>query len=140
LALLPRPSRLLSLWWCALHALLVAAALLVAWPSALRIAALALIAAHAVARWPRVTPVSVLVGADATCLVPEWGIGRAPLGPRTIVCTYWLRLDVGVGPLRRDLLLFTDQLGPDEWARLRAALERARCDTAHVFQRFREPI
>jgi hypothetical protein len=123
-----------------LHSLLVAAALLVAWPSVFRIAAVALVAAHAVARWPRATPVSVLVGSDATCLVPEWGVSRAPLGPRTIMCTYWLRLDLGVGPLRRDLLLFIDQLGPDQWAQLRALLERARCDAAHVFQRSREPI
>jgi hypothetical protein len=123
-----------------LHALLVAAALLVAWPLASRVVALAAIAAHAVARRPRATPVSVLVGSDATCLVPEWGVSRAPLGPRTVVCAYWIRLDVGVVPPRRDILLFIDQLGPDQWARLRALLERARCDAAHVFQRSGEPI
>jgi hypothetical protein len=123
-----------------LHALLVAAALLVAWPSGFRVAALAATAAHAVARRPRATPVSVLVGSDATCLVPEWGVPPAALGPRTVVCTYWIRLAVGVAPSRRDILLFIDQLDPDQWAQLRALLERARCDAAHALQGLREPI
>jgi hypothetical protein len=83
---------------------------------------------------------AVLVGSDATCLVPEWGVPRAALGPRTVVCTYWIRLAVGVAPSRRDILLFIDQLDPDQWAQLRALLERARCDAAHALQGLREPI
>jgi hypothetical protein len=123
-----------------LHAVLAAAALLVAGPAAFRVAAIAAIVAHAVGRRPRATPPSVLVGTDATCLVPEWGVRRTPLGPRTVVSTYWIRLDVGVVTPRRDILLFIDQLDPDQWARLCALLERARCDAPHVFQRLREPI
>jgi len=113
-------------WWCALHALLVAAALLVGWPWALRLAALVAVAGHAIVRWPRATPASVLVYSDATCLVPKGGPRPIALGPRTVVCAYWIRLDLGVDLPQRDILLVIDQVGPDQWARLRALLERAR--------------
>jgi hypothetical protein len=108
-----------------LHLLLVAADLLVALPWAPRLGLLAVVAAHALFRLPARTPTSIVVAADATYLVPEWGLGPAPLGPRTVVCAYWIRLDLGGSP-RRDILLFSDQLGADQWARLRALLERVR--------------
>ena len=68
----------------------------------------------------------ILVDADAHCIVPAWSTGRLALGARTVVCPYWLRLDLGTGPQRRDILLVADQLPPFEWARLRALLDRTR--------------
>jgi hypothetical protein len=68
----------------------------------------------------------ILVDADAHCIVPAWNAGRLALGARTVVCPHWLRLDLGTGPQRRDILLVADQLGRVEWARLRALLERTR--------------
>jgi hypothetical protein len=135
-------SRLVVAWWCVLHLLLAVATLSVGWPMALKLAALAALAAHAVVCRPRAGPRSIVVGSDAACVVPEWGFGPAPLGPRTLVCTWWIRLDLGsgMGPPRRDIVLFVDQLDGDQWARLRALLERARCDTAHVSRRPGEPI
>jgi len=140
LILTPRGSRLTASWWCALHAVLASALWLVAWPWALKLGVLTALAGHAVARRPRAMPPLVIIGADATCLVPPWGLGRAPLGPRTVVCSHWIRLDLGRGPRQRDLFLFIDQLAPDQWASLRAVLERARWDAAHVMPRSREPI
>ena len=133
-------SRLLWVWWCGLHALLATTAVLGGWPWALKLAAVAAVAAHAVVRRPSPTPRSVVVAPDATCVVPEWGPSRVALGPRTVVCAYWIRLDLGTGPRPGDILLFIDQLDPGQWTRLRALLERARCDTAHVSPRPREPI
>ena len=135
-------SRLLLLWWCALHALLAAAALLVGWPWLLKAAVLVTLVANAVIRRPRVGPRSILVDSDGSCSVPEWGMSRSALGPRTLVCGGWIRLDLrsGISPVRRDLVLFVDQLGPHQWAQLRALLERVRRDAPHVSRRPREPI
>lgn len=135
-----KPSRSAWVWWCALHALLLASTEIVAWPWPLSLAALGAILCHAVARRPRRAPGLILVSADAGCTVPDWEVDRLALGERTVVCSHWIRLDIGTGPRRRDLVLFADQLGRDEWTRLRALLERARCDGAHVPRRPREPI
>ena len=69
---------------------------------------------------------TVVVSADGFCVVPEWQTGRTPLGSRTLVCPFWVRLDLGPGSRQRDILLIADQLRPDEWRRLRALLARAR--------------
>jgi hypothetical protein len=123
-----------------LQLVLGAAALLVAWPWPVKLAALAAIVGRALRVRPAPTPSSIVVHPDATCLVPPWSSTRVPLGPRTVVCSHWLRLDLGFGPRRRDIVLFVDQLDPQQWASLRALLERARCDAAHVPRPPREPI
>ena len=138
--LTPSASRLAWVWWCALHASLVAAAVLVGMPWAAKLAAFAAIAGHAVVRRPEPPLVSIVVAADATCVVPQWSRGAVALGPRTLVSSHWLRLDLGAGPRLRDIVLFSDQLSHDQWARLCALLARARCDAAHVSTRSREPI
>ena len=76
----------------------------------------------------RPRPGLVLVAEDGVCTVPEWQAGPRPLGARTLVCPFWVRLDLGAGPWRRDILLVADQVRPDEWRRLRALLARARRD------------
>lgn len=126
LILRPKASRALWLWWLALHALLAAAALLVASPWPIKLAALLAVGSHGVVRRPRPPPAVILVDADAHCIVPAWSAGRLALGARTVVCPHWLRLDLGTGPQRRDMLLVADQLPPVEWARLRALLDRTR--------------
>jgi hypothetical protein len=118
---------LLPLWWCLLHGLLVAAVALVGWPLVLKGLALAAVLGHAVLRRPAAAPGLVLVDGSA-CAVPEWQTGLRPLGVRTLVATVWVRLDLGRGSWRRDLILLVDQLEPGEWRRLRAALARARRD------------
>ena len=115
------------MWWLALHALLAAAALLVASPWPIKLVALFAVSGHGVRAAPAAgRPQVILVDADAHCVVPAWNSGRLALGARTVVCPHWLRLDLGTGPQRRDILLVADQLGPAEWARLRALLERTR--------------
>jgi len=127
LILSPKPSRALWVWWCGLHALLAAAAVLVGVPWFARGAALVGIVGHAIARRPRAVPGRIVLAADGHCTVPEWHDGRVRLGARTLVCPYWIRLDCDAGSWRRDLVLFADQLDSREWARLCAFLARMRC-------------
>ena len=115
-------------WWVALHALLVAAVALVAGPEAIKALAVVAIVGHGVARRPRGSPGLVVVAADGSCAVPEWSTGRRPIGPRTLLCPFWVRLDLGKGPWQRDLLLIADQVPPEDWRRLRALLARTRGD------------
>jgi hypothetical protein len=109
-----------------LHALLVAAAALIGAPAWLKLLAALAIVIHALARRPPASPGLVMIGEGGVCAVPEWHTGARPLGARTLVCPFWVRLDLGVGPWRRDLLLLADQVRPDEWRRLRALLARVR--------------
>jgi hypothetical protein len=126
LALKPKASLLKWGWWLALHVLLAVAALLTAWPWPIRLAATLTVLGHGAARRPRPSPGLILIGADAHCAVPDWYPGRLALGPRTVVCPYWIRLDLGTGLEQRDIVLCIDQLRPDEWARLCGLLDRAR--------------
>jgi membrane-bound toxin of toxin-antitoxin system len=121
-------SRILTVWWLSLHALLGVAFALVGWPWVLRLAAVAAVVGHGIVRRPASSPRTVLVGEDGRCAVPEWNTGARPLGPRTLVCPFWVRLDLGKGQWPRDILLLADQVRPDEWRRLRAFLLRARCE------------
>ena len=125
LVLTLKSSRAAWVWWGALHLVLAAAALLVAWPWP--VAALASIAlmGQGIARRPRVPPSTIVVAADGRCTVPQWNI-EGPLGAGTLVCPYWIKLRFGTGPRRREIVLFQDQLDPLQWARLRAFLLR-RC-------------
>jgi hypothetical protein len=112
----------------ALHLLLVAAAMIAGWPPSMKTLAVLAIVVHAVARRPLASPVCVVVTEDGCCAVPEWNTGRKPLGPRTLMCPLWIRLDLGKGSRRRDVLLVADQIGAEDWRRLRALLARMRRD------------
>jgi hypothetical protein len=114
-----------------LHALLAAAVISVAWAWPVRLVAFAAVLRHAVACKPLPTPALILVHSDGTCEVPGWDAERLPLAERTAICPGWVRLCFRTGLGRRDLLLFADQLGEIEWRRLRALLERVRCDPPH---------
>ena len=123
-----RPSRLLGAWWCLLHLLLATAAVLAALPAAIKLLAVLATVGHGVIRRPSAAPRLVLVAEDGFCLVPEWQTGLRPLGARTLVCPFWVRLDLGAGPWPRDILLIVDQVQAEEWRRLRAVLARRRSD------------
>jgi hypothetical protein len=117
-------------WWLVLHAVVVAAAVLVGWPIAVKALAAIAVVGHGYRRRPRASPRLVLVGADGLCAAPEWNTGPRPLGARTFVCPFWALLDLGAGGERRDILLLADQLSPEAWRRLCALLARARCESA----------
>jgi hypothetical protein len=121
-------SRVLWAWWILLHALLGAAVALVGWPISLKLLAIAALAAHGIVRRPAASPRVVGLADDGACVVPEWNTGPRPLGARTLVCPFWVRLDLGTGPWRRDLLLLADQMRPEQWRRLRALLRRISCE------------
>jgi hypothetical protein len=116
----------MSLWWGALHGLLAAAAVLVGVPVPLRLAALVAILCHGLARRPRAVPRAILVGADGTCVVPEWGPSRLELRRGTLLCPHWVRLVLGAGAQRRDIVLIADQIPAEQWAGLCARLCRVR--------------
>ena len=121
-------SRVLPAWWLLLHVLLGVASLLVGWAVLLKSVAIVAIAVHGFVRRPPASPRTVVVVEGGRCSVPEWNTGTRPLGPRTLVSPFWVRLDLGKGPWRRDLVLLADQMRPETWRRLRALLLRARCD------------
>ena len=104
------------------------AALLVGWAVPLKLLAFGAIAAHGVVRRPLASPRTVVVAEGGRCSVPEWNTGARPLGPRTLVSPFSVRLDLGTGPWRRDLVLLADQMPPETWRRFRALLLRARCE------------
>ena len=118
------PSRLLRGWWCALHALLAAAVLLAGVPVALKALLCVALAAHAAVRRPRRGPTVIRVAGDGSCDVPEWRTGNRGLGAGTLICPFWIKLDLGRGLPRRYIFLFVDQVAPDDWRRLRALLAR----------------
>ena len=119
-------SALLRVWWCSLHALLVVAFVLVGWALPVRLVAVAAIIGHCIVRRPAPSPRIVLIAEGGRCAVPEWNTGARRLGPRTLLAPLWVRLDLGMGPWRRDILILADQMRPDQWRRLRALLLRAR--------------
>ena len=93
-----------------------------------KLVAIVAIAVHGVVRRPPESPRTVVVTDGGRCIVPEWNTGARPLGPRTVVLPFWVRLDLGAGPWRRDIVLLADQVRPETWRRLRAVLLRARCE------------
>ena len=121
-------SRVLGVWWVLLHVLLGAAFALVGWPIVFRVLAILAVVVHGVVRRPAASPRTVIVAENGTYAVPEWNTGVRPLGARTLICPFWVRLDLGTGPWRRDILLLADQIRPDEWRQLRALLSRVRCE------------
>lgn len=111
-----------------MHALLAAAVVLVALPAVLKPLALLALFSHAAVRRPRSAPSVIHVAADGSCAVPEWRTAARRLGPGTLICPFWIRLDLNPGPGQRYILLFADQVAPREWRRLRAWLERLRLE------------
>ncbi len=108
--------------------MLVAAVMLVGVPWVIKALLIGAAAAHGILRRLPPSPPAVTVTEDGFCAVPEWHAGRSPLGARTLVCPFWVRLDLGEGPARRDIVLIADQVRPEEWRRLCALLSRVRCD------------
>jgi len=115
-------------YWYSLHVLLGVAFALIGWAVPFRLLSIAAVVGHGIVRRPAASPRIVLVAEGGRCIVPEWNTGARPLGPRTLVSPFWVRLDLGAGPWRRDILLLADQVRPDEWRRLRALLLRVRCE------------
>ena len=73
-------------------------------------------------------------GPTPACLVPEWGVSACAARAANASCArYWIRLDVGVGRApTRHIAAHRPARARTQWARLRALLERARCDAPHV--------
>ncbi len=102
--------------------MLAAALLLSGAPVALKALSLAALAGHAAWRRPRRTPTAIHFAADGSCAVPQWQTGNLRLGAGTLICPFWIKLDLGRGVRRRYIFLFVDQVAPDDWRRLCALL------------------
>jgi len=102
------PSRILTVWWLLLHALLGAAFALVGWPAPFRVLAIGAIVGHGVVRRPAPSLRTVIVAEGGSCVIPEWNTGSRMLGARTLIGPFWARLDLGTGPWPRDILLLAD--------------------------------
>jgi len=121
----PEPSRLLSLWWLALHALLAATALLIGWPWPAKAVALGAVLGHAAWRRPRSARALIEVDADGAFRIPGASPASFAPGTRTRLMPFWLRIVAGNGADTVDILLLVDQLDAADWRRLTAILRRA---------------
>jgi hypothetical protein len=110
-------------WWAALHLLLLATTLCLHGPRLATIGGIALIATHAVARYPRTAPRIVLTP-DGVWSIPELGLACASLDPRTRYTTFWVRLSLVAARRRVDVVLLFDQLEPEVWRGLQVLLRR----------------
>jgi len=119
----PRPSRLLKLWWYAVHGLAgLGIAGVPLWP-ALKCFALAGLLAHA---WWRVPPLAPLLikRRNGSWAAPE--LGRTELRPLadTSYGLWWVRLILADARGTVRWLLLRDQLDPAVWRALQVSLRR----------------
>jgi len=97
--------------------------LLAALPPAITALAIVALIGHAGARRPAPPPTLVL-GPDGTIRLPGVAQGAVVLCADSRVTPFWVRLSWQEPASRRELLLFADQLGRPDWARLSAGLRR----------------
>jgi hypothetical protein len=116
----PDPSLYVNIWWALLHILLASSALLLDLAAVLTAAALAVIAAHAIRRYPR-TPRLLILHCDGTWAVPERGWHLLNLAPGT-TCTTWYVELVFMDPADARILVLKDQLGAEDWRALQLAV------------------
>jgi hypothetical protein len=116
----PDPSLYVNIWWTLLHIVLASSALLLDLNPVLTAFALAIVAAHAVARYPR-TPRLLILRCDRTWAVPERGWHRLDLAPETTWTTWYVEL-VFIDPAGARILVLRDQLGAEDWRALQLAV------------------
>jgi hypothetical protein len=118
----PETSVILWVWWALLHAVVLAALVLLGVPWLLKAAAAIAALAHAIVFRPRRTP--RLVWQAGRVAVPERELENLSLGRRTRHSGLWIRLDLRGAGRALDILLLADQLDPILWRTLRAELAR----------------
>ncbi len=116
----PRVSRVLNLWWWALHGAAAAGivAVPVSWP--VRCLLLAALGGH----WLRLAPVlsPVLVGSpNRTWAAPELGRNALRLVSGTRYASWWIRLILHDEQGTLKVLLLRDQFRAQDWRALQAA-------------------
>jgi hypothetical protein len=119
----PEPSAALAIWWIALHATLVGACIEVGAPWSAKVAALAAVACHALARRPR-RPERLVIGADGRVALPERGVAGLELGARSRYTSAWVRLELRGSGRALHWVLLADQVDPETWRTLQLELRR----------------
>jgi len=115
----------LAVWWVAVHALAVAALVVLAAPWLLKALVLLTVLVHAIALAPERAP-RVVYRSDGRIAIPERGLDDLTLGPRTLYTRSWVRLDLEGEGRRVEILLLVDQVSPEVWRALQAQLRRFR--------------
>jgi hypothetical protein len=121
----PEFSAILLIWWVAVHALVIAAIVVLGAPWVPKALALLIALVHAIALAPERTP-RVIYRSGGRVAVPELGLDELTLGPRTRYTTGWIRFDLRGGGRALDILLLADQVEPAIWRALQAELRRIR--------------
>jgi len=122
IVLTPEPSRLLILWWLALHGLLLGAVALVGADLWLKGLFALGVVVHGISRRPAAAPTPILVAEDGSFHVPMLETAWLVPGPRTRLAARWLRLSLLGGARPHDILLCVDQVDAASWARVNARL------------------
>lgn len=121
-ALEPERSKLLGVWWGALHGLLLAVIWSLEpgiWPGLALTMACAL---HAGLRWPRAAP-RIVYGGDGRWAVPAWQLDGLTLASGTAFSSCWARLAWFTRDGRRaDVVVTRDQVPAEVWWRLQTLL------------------
>jgi hypothetical protein len=119
------PSLYVILWWALLHGLLAAAIVLLGAALAATTALIAALGAHAVVRYP-CAPRLLVLYPDGAWTVPERGAYGRKLAPGTTWSPWYVELVlVGCGGAR--ILIVRDQLGAEDWRRLKLAVRERGC-------------
>jgi len=123
----PEPSRLLGVWWIAVHTIAVTGILASGLILPLKLSALAGVLVHGVLR-RRPPPKKVIRRADGIWSMAELGHGRLRLCDGTSVGPFWILLRFrGAGRGRPlSVLLLRDQLSGEAWRALQAELRRTK--------------
>ena len=118
----PSRSRLLALWWLALHLLLLAAIVGLGVPPWVKVALAAALGAHAVVRRPQSATPVLVCRADGHWVLPERGPGPLRLARGTSCTAHWARIVLVGKTQTSDILLLRDQLDEVSWRILQGRL------------------
>jgi hypothetical protein len=115
----------LTLWWSALHALLLGAIIGLGIPYPVKIALATVLGAHALVRWPQSAVQRVTRDSAGLWGLPDRGLVGLSLGRGTGYTPLWVRLVLTGGGETIDILLLKDQLDQISWRVLQTRLRSA---------------
>ena len=118
----PNRSRLLTLWWLALHLLLLAAVVGLGVPHAFKAALAAALVAHGLLRWPRPETRVLQRQADGRWALPDHGRSDLSLAAGTSYTALWVRLVLAGDGETFDIVLLKDQFDQISWRALQTRL------------------
>ncbi len=119
-----RRSRVLAVWWAALHLLLCGSVLAATGSVVAGAVALGVLAVHAAVRFPD-TRVVLARSGDGRWSIPAQGLFDLELGTGTSFAASWVLLQLVSRDRSLRLVLLRDQLGVGDWRRLQVAVRES---------------